>query len=381
MTSRLSLLTFLLCSSWLAQAALLLPSPPSLGANSYILMDYKTSRILAEEKPDTQVEPASITKIMTAYVLFHELKSGRVKLDDPVTISKKAWQTPGSRSFVEVGKQVPLETLLKGMIIQSGNDASVALAEYTAGSEEAFASLMNQYADVLGMKNSHFVNATGLPAEGHLTTARDVALLSQALISEFPEYYAWFKQKEMTYNNIRQQNRNILLWRDPAVDGIKTGHTESAGYCLAATGLRNGMRLISVVMGSRTEKGRADDSQSLLGYGFRFFETRELYQPGQAITESTIWKSPEGELQLGLAETLEVTIPRGSYEALDAKIEIPETLVAPVEKGEKVGVLKVMLKDSLIAERDLIALEPAPLAGFWKRTIDGLKLKTGIGLD
>lgn len=353
------------------------PAAPSLGANSYILVDFNSGRVLVESNPDARVEPASITKLMTSYVVFTELASGNIELGERVNISEKAWRTGGSRMFIEPGMEVTLEQLIKGMVIQSGNDASVALAEHLAGSEDAFAGLMNHYATQLGMSGSHFVNSTGLPHEEHYTTARDVAVLSTALIAQFPDYYRWYAEKEYSFNNIRQHNRNNLLWRDAAVDGLKTGHTQAAGYCLAASAKRDGMRLISVVLGSASESRRVSESQSLLNYGFRFFETVQLYKAGQELAQGRIWKGEEEQIRLGIRDELFVTIPRGRYDDLDAQVEMRPELVAPIAQGEEVGQISIRLEGDEIASRGLIALQDIAQAGFFGRTWDGMSMWVG----
>lgn len=359
------------------RAAAPIPSPPALGANSYVLMDFNSQRVLVDQESGLQVEPASITKLMTSYVVFHELASGNMQFDEVVTISEKAWKTEGSRMFVEPDTRVTVEELVKGMVVQSGNDASVALAEHVAGSEAAFAGLMNHYAEQLGMKDTNFVNATGLPDASHYTTAYDVALLSMALIRDFPDYYALYSEKEYTYNNIRQHNRNTLLWRDPAVDGLKTGHTESAGYCLASSAKRDGMRLISVVMGAASENARASDSQSLLNYGFRFYETMQLYQAGESLAETRVWKGEEDQVALGLNDPLFVTIPRGQYDALDARVEMASDITAPLQIGDVIGRINITLGEELVASRDLVALQSVEPAGFFGRSWDGMRLWFG----
>ncbi len=353
------------------------PAAPTLGANSYILVDFNSSRVLVESNPDMPVDPASITKVMTSYIVFTELAGGNINLTDTVTVSETAWRTVGSRMFIEPSMQPTIEELIKGMVIQSGNDASVALAEHLAGTEEAFAGLMNHYASQMGMTNSHFMNSTGLPHEQHFTTARDVAILSAALIRDFPEYYRWYSEKEYSFNNIRQHNRNNLLWRDPAVDGLKTGHTEAAGYCLAASAKRDGMRLISVVLGSGSESSRVNESQSLLNYGFRFFETFQLYMAGQELAQGKVWKGKADQIRLGIKDELFVTIPRGRYEDLDAQVEMRPELIAPLTLGEEVGQISIRLEDSEIAGRGLIALEAVPEAGFFGRTWDGMSMWIG----
>jgi D-alanyl-D-alanine carboxypeptidase (penicillin-binding protein 5/6) len=350
------------------------PAAPQLGANSYLLMDFNSERVLVEKDPHLSVEPASITKLMTAYVVFHELSEGNIALEDSVSVSEKAWRTGGSRMFIEPNMQVSVEDLVMGMVIQSGNDASVALAEYVAGSEEAFAGLMNHFAELLGMSNTHFTNSTGLPDPDHYTTAFDIALLSAATIRDFPGFYTWYSEKEFTFNNIRQHNRNTLLWRDPAIDGLKTGHTEAAGYCLAASAKRDGMRLISAVMGSSSESSRAAESQTLLNYGFRFFETVQLYQAGQELATARIWKGLVEEVTLGISEDLFVTIPRGRYDDLEAKVEIQPQLTAPLETGVVVGTIRVQLGEELIASRELTTLAAVEEAGFFGSVWDSMEL-------
>ena len=350
------------------------PAAPQIGAESYLLMDFNSGRVLVENNADLRVEPASITKMMTAYVIFGELREGKITLEEAVNVSETAWRTGGSRMFIEPGMEVTVEDLLRGMVIQSGNDASVALAEHVAGTEAAFASLMNHFAAQLGMDGTHFMNSTGLPDPEHYTTARDVAVLSLATIRDFPDFYAWYSEKEFTFNGIRQHNRNTLLWRDPAIDGLKTGHTESAGYCLAASAKRDGMRLISAVMGSTSEASRASESQTLLNYGFRFFETVQLYQAGQELARARVWKGMADEVELGIGEELFVTIPRGRYDDLEARVQMQPQLTAPLEQGAVVGQIAVTLDGEAVAERDLLTLAPVEQAGFFGSTWDGLRL-------
>jgi D-alanyl-D-alanine carboxypeptidase (penicillin-binding protein 5/6) len=326
--------------------------------------------VLAENNADVKLAPASLTKIMSVYVVFREISNGHLHLDDLVTISQKAWETPGSRMFVEVGNQVKVEDLLKGVIIQSGNDASVALAEHIAGNESTFADMMNQHAERLGMKNSHFQDSNGLPIDNHYTTARDLAILTQALIKEFPDYYRWFSQKEFTFNNIVQHNRNQLLSRDETVDGVKTGFTDAAGYCLVASALRNDMRLISVVMGASSPNARANENQNLLNYGFRFFEEHKLYKGKTSLAEARIWKGDTKNLQIGLAEDLSVTIPRRRYADLKAVITLDKKITAPIKEGAKVGSVNVTLKDEPIANKDLIALKSVEQGNIFQRLYD-----------
>jgi D-alanyl-D-alanine carboxypeptidase (penicillin-binding protein 5/6) len=304
----------------------------------------------------------------------HELHAGNIQLDDEVLISEKAWRMIGSRSFIKVNTKVPVEALLRGMIIQSGNDAAVALAEHIAGSEEVFAQMMNQYAQQLGMNNTHYMNATGLPDPQHYTTARDIAILSAALIRDFPEHYAWYSEKEYTYNEITQHNRNKLLWRDSSVDGLKTGHTEEAGYCLAASAKRGSMRLISVVLGTRSENARAQETQKLLNYGFRFFETHHLYKANAIVTNTKIWKGQTDNLSLGVAEDLVITIPRGQYDSLNAVTNVTQPVIAPIAAGTPLGEVEIHLGDELVAKHTLVALSDVPQGSWWRRLIDTIML-------
>lgn len=352
----------------------LLPSPPKLAATGYLLIDYNSGYVMAENKADQRMEPASLTKMLSGYVVMHEIKTGRIALTDMVRISKKAWQAEGSRMFVEVDTQVSVEDLLKGMIIQSGNDATIALAEYVAGTEEAFAHLMNQHAKRLGMNDSHFVNSTGLPNEEHYTTPHDLARLATAVIRDDGDYYGWYADKELTYNNIKQYNRNKLLWRDESVDGIKTGHTESAGYCQVTSAIRNGMRVIAVVMGTDSENARAAESQKLLNYGFRFFETHKLYGAMQPLKNMRIWKGDTDNIELGLAEDLYITVPAGQYDKLNATLSVDPTLVAPAKKGQSFGSVSVKLGDENLAARPLIALQDVNEGGLVDTLVDSVMM-------
>ena len=365
-------LAVLQCAS--AADTILIPSPPTVAAKSYILQDANSGKVLAEANADIKLAPASLTKIMAVYVVFSELSKGHLSLDELVTISRKAWQTPGSRMFVEVNKQVKVGDLLKGVIIQSGNDASVALAEHIAGNETTFAEMMNQQAALLGMTNTHFSNSMGLPAEDHYTTARDLAILTRALIREYPDYYRWFSEKEFTYNNITQRNRNKLLWRDETVDGVKTGHTEDAGFCLVASAVREDMRLISVVMGTDSERARANENQTLLNYGFRFYETHCLYKGNEALTQTRVWKGDNKNLDLGLAEDLYVTIPRRHYNDLKAVINYDQRITAPVKQGEAFGTVNVTLAGEPVAEKKLIALSTINQGNLLRKLVDSALL-------
>ena len=349
---------------------ILIPAAPSIAAKSYILLDFNSNKVLADKNADVRLAPASLTKIMTVYVVFRELANGHLTLDEKVTISKKAWQTGGSRMFVEVNKQVSIENLLQGVIIQSGNDASVALAEHVAGDEATFSAMMNQHAARLGMLDSHFENSMGLPSENHYTTARDLAKLTIAVISEFPDYYKWDSVKEFTYNKITQPNRNKLLWRDKSVDGVKTGYTEEAGYCMVASAKREEMRLISVVMGTASVNARANESQSLLNYGFRFFETHKLYQGNDALSETRIWKGDSKKLPLGLNEDLYVTIPRRHYKDLKAEVKTDNKIIAPIKAGDVFGSVNISLAGDVVANRPLIALRTVSKGSFVQRMID-----------
>lgn len=350
------------------------PSPPKTAAEAYILIDYNSGKIIASQNADMRVEPASLTKIMTGYVVINELSNGNISLDDMVTISPKAWKMPGSKMFIEVGKKVSVHDLIKGMVIQSGNDASVALAEHIAGSEEVFAELMNKYAESLGMAHTHYMNATGLPNPDHYTTAEDLSILARALINKFPEEYEWYAQKKFTFNGITQYNRNKLLWQDPSVDGLKTGHTESAGYCLATSAKRDDMRLISVVLGTDSAKQRIQESQKLLNYGFRFFETHKLYQAGQRLNDARIWEGQQDTVGLGLENDLYVTIPRGQYKNLKIESTIDPKITAPVNADQPLGELTVSLNDETISQKQLVSLSPVEEGSFFKKILDQIKL-------
>lgn len=358
-----------------ASESLPVPPPPAVQGSAWVVMDAASGNVLAGENIHQRVEPASITKVMTSYVIAAEMAGGKVKDTDQVMMSENAWRsggagTDGSYSGFEVNKTAPLVEMEKGMVVQSGNDAAIALAEHVAGSEDAFAALMNQYAQRIGMKGSHFVNPHGLSAEGHYATAYDLALLGRALIHDFPTAYSYNKIKEFTVGPITQPNRNLLLWRDASVDGIKTGHHSKAGYCLMASAKRGDQRLISVVMGSTSEAQRATDSQALLNWGFRFYETHKLYDVGKQIAKQKVWKGLSPEVQLGVAEPLLVTVPRGKYSQLKPSMDVPKTLVAPIKKGQAIGTVKVMLDGKLVAKRPLVAINAVEQGGFFKRLWD-----------
>ena len=348
----------------------IIPKAPAIAAKSYILVDHNSNKIIAMNNADMPVAPASITKVMTAYVVFSELEEGNIQLSDLVTVSKKAWKTPGSRMFIKVNSKVSIEDLLQGMIIQSGNDASVALAEHIAGSEDTFAALMNQHAQELGMNNSNFLNSTGLPDPKHKTSAKDLAILANALIKRFPQYYKWYSTKEFTYNNIKQPNRNSLLWRDNTVDGMKTGHTEDAGYCLLSSAKRDDMRLISVVLGTKSVDARAQESQKLLNFGFRFYESHVIYPVEKALKNVRIFKGNSQRLPVGVAQNLAVTIPRGQYKNLKPSININTPLVAPISKGQQLGKVEIRLNNKLLSSSPLIALKTIETGSLWQQAKD-----------
>jgi len=356
-----------------AQAQTLIPASPQLAAKSWILIDANTGRVLVEENADLQLPPASLTKMMSSYVVAGEMAGGKFTKADKVPISVTAWKMGGSKMFVREGTEVLLGDLLKGIIIQSGNDATVAVAEFLAGSESAFADVMNQQAVLLGMSSSYFVNATGWPAEGHITTARDLSLLAQALIIEHPDHYALYSEKYYEYNGIKQPNRNRLLWRDKSVDGMKTGHTEEAGYCLVASAERNGMRLISVVMGTHSEEARAQESQKLLTYGFRYFETAKVFGAGDVLqANNRVWFGKEDSVDLVLAEDVFLTFPRGARAQLESNIHVDATLEAPLTQQQELGRLVVTYKGDVLADEKLVAAQPIAEAGFFSRLWDRL---------
>lgn len=357
-----------------AQAADMVPRAPQVEARSYLLMDANSGQVLVRHDADKPMPPASLTKMMTAYIAEKEIQSGNVSNQDMVPISVHAWEMGGSRMFVKEGTKVPLDQLLKGIIIQSGNDASVAVAEYLAGSEDAFADLMNRQATLLGMKNSHFVNATGWPVEDHFSTAEDMAILARAIINDYPDHYDIYAEKEFSYNNITQQNRNLLLWRDPTVDGLKTGHTDEAGYCLVASAKQNDMRLITVVMGTDSESARARESLKLLTYGFRFFETYQAYGADEVLDTPPVWMGKANQVRLGLDDALVLTIPKDSGERLQADMKVQPKLTAPIAKGQKLGTLTVRLDDEVLVEKPLVALESVDEAGFFAKIWDHIVL-------
>lgn len=365
-----SLAAGLLLGSVCAQsviAAAPLPSPPQLSADSFLLLDHTSGAVLASKDPDKRVEPASLTKLMTAYLVAAELKRGSVTLDEPVIISDVAQSMVGSRMFVESGSIVPLSDLLRGLVIQSGNDASVALAEHLAVSEQGFTDMMNRMADSLGMVGTNYVNASGLPHPDHYTTANDLAILARSMIEEFPETYALYSEREFTWNEITQKNRNTLLWRDERVDGMKTGHTESAGYCLVASAVREDMRLISILLGTASDKTRIAESQRLLNYGFRFFDTRRVYTAGEQISEARMWMGEQESIALGVAEDLYLTLPRDAFEELHSQIEVSDYIRAPTRIGDELGRSVLSSGDRVLEEVPLLALQKVEEGGLFLR--------------
>ncbi|MFG6158232.1 D-alanyl-D-alanine carboxypeptidase family protein [Halomonas sp. 1390] len=348
----------------------MIPSPPQLAASSWILMDADSGRVLAEHNSRERLPPASLTKLMTAYLVERELNQGNISPDGLVPVSEKAWRTGGSKMFIEVGEQVPVSELLHGIVIVSGNDASVAMAEYLAGGERPFADLMNQHATRLGMHDTNFVNPTGLPDENHYSSAHDLALLSQHIINDYPEHYRMYRQKQFNYGGIEQPNRNRLLWRDASVDGLKTGWTEEAGYCLVASAERDDMRLISVVMGTASEEARAQESQKLLSYGFRYYETMKLYDAGAVLNTPRVWGGDKNELRVGVDSGVVMTVPRARDDELTAKLDIQADLTAPIAAGDRVGTMEVRQGEEVVGERPLVALESIEEGGFFKRLID-----------
>ena len=375
---RLSLLV-LLAVPFAASAESAIPSPPQLAAKSYVLMDGASGKVLVESNGDQRLPPASLTKLMTAYIATLEIRKGKIGEQDLVTVSEHAWRTGGAASggstmFLPINSQVTVDDLLHGIIIQSGNDASIALAEYIAGSEDAFADMMNETAEKLGMKNSHFMNATGLPHPEHYSSAHDMAILARAIINEDQEHYAIYSQKEFFWNNIKQGNRNLLLWRDSTVDGLKTGHTEEAGYCLVASAVRDGARMITSVFGTDSEKTRAAETQKLLTYGFRFFETQTFYKAGQELAQAQVWKGTTRQVKAGLAQDLSLTLPKGQVKQLKASMVLEPQLVAPLKQGDVIGKVEVKLGEEVVHSADLIALEPVEEGGFFRRLWDSIRL-------
>jgi len=371
---RLAILVLAAFALATADAAVPIPKPPAINARAHILVDYDSGRVLAESNADERMEPASLTKVMTAYMAFEALKEGRLKPDEEVPISEHAWRSEGSRSFVQVGKRIPAEVLIKGMIVQSGNDATIAIAERLGGTEDAFAQMMNTYAQKLGMTHTHFDNSTGLPGATHYTTARDMALLARAVIRDFPEYYRLYSMREFVWNNIRQQNRNGLLARDPSVDGIKTGHTQSAGYCLATSARRDGMRLISIVFGTASMRAREDASAALLNYGFTFFETVKVKGRGEKVLAPRLYKGAEEYVAIAPRSDVYVTVGRGDAALVRTSATAQEPLVAPASTGKALGEMTVSVGTESVARVPLYPVKDVPEGGWWTRMIDGVAL-------
>jgi D-alanyl-D-alanine carboxypeptidase (penicillin-binding protein 5/6) len=356
-------------------AAVTRPPPPALATKAYVLMDGATGKILVSFNPDQRIAPASLTKMMTSYVASLALKENKIHLTDPVTISEKSWRTGGSKMFVKIGTQVPVQDLMQGIIVDSGNDACVAIAEFVAGTEEAFADVMNQVAQALGMTQSHFVDSTGLPSPNHYSTAHDLATLARALIYSFPEHYQWYSEKWFTYNGIRQPNRNRLLWSDPTVDGVKTGHTDEAGYCLVASAKRNGQRLISVVVGAPSDSARAEDSRRLLDYGFRFFDTHVIYQANTALAKVRVWNGATKTINAGVLEPFVISVIPGQFSSVTYQMHTVKVLQAPVAKGAVLGDVQVLINGKVIDKASIVALENDPIGGLWRRLWDAIAKK------
>ncbi len=373
-SANLKIFLFAILGALSTSAAALIPNPPNIAADSYVLVDFKSNQILASKNPDKRIEPASLTKMMTTYLIDTELSAGRIKPTDLVRVSENAWHAEGSRMFAQVGYQIAVQDLLRGIIIQSGNDASIAMSEHIAGNEIAFTELMNDHAKRLGMKNTHFMNATGLSHPDHYTTARDLSILSRALIRDFPHSYKLYSEKWFTFHGIKQPNRNRLLWREDFVDGIKTGHTDAAGYCLAASGQQKGMRLISVVLGADTDNARTDYSQQLLRYGFRFYETHKLFSATKPLKEARVWMGDRSKLPLGLAEDVYVTIAQGQYKKLNAHMTFNTYFEAPLQKGKPYGKLNITLGEDTVVQIPLVALETVNRSATWRCGPDYLGL-------
>src|SRR5271169_4286837 len=353
-----------------AAAPMAIPTAPQLDARSYILVDYRTDKILAAKDAVARVEPASLTKLMTAYIVFQELSAGKLKLDEQVTVSEHAWRSEGSRTFIELGKPVSVQDLILGMIVQSGNDATIALAERIAGTEETFAQMMNANAKRLGMAGSHFENSSGLPSPQHYTTARDMSLLATAMIRDFPQYYKYYSVREFEHNGIKQQNRNGLLEKDPSVDGLKTGHTDSAGFCLVTSALRDGMRLVSVVLGSTSMKARENASAALLNYGFTFYDTRLLVKGGTALASTPVWKAAQPQLTVGIKDDLYLTLPRGEGNDVKTALTLKPRLIAPLARDAIIGQLRVIDGTQTLATLPLHPSMSVAAGGWWRRMID-----------
>ena len=373
MQSLLFLLSIALFHAAIA-APRMIPAPPQLATEGHILLDAATGTVIVEENAEMRLPPASLTKIMTSYIIASEVEQGRISLEDLVPISVKAWKMEGSRMFIREGTQVKVSDLIRGIVIQSGNDASVAMAEFIAGDEQAFADIMNQVAKKLGMTRTHFKNATGLPDEDHYTTAKDLSLLARALIRDYPAHYKIYKEKYFSYNDIRQANRNSLLWRDDAIDGMKTGHTDAAGFCLVASAEKAGMRLVSVVMGATSERARSTESQKLINYGFRYFESVKLYEGFESLRRVKVWGGLHESLDVGIEAPAQLTIPSGARAALSAEVTLDPVIKAPVSQGQTLGLLRISLEGETLLERPVVALNAVDEAGFVSSLIDEASL-------
>jgi D-alanyl-D-alanine carboxypeptidase (penicillin-binding protein 5/6) len=357
-----------------AIAPMAVPTAPQVDARAYIVVDFRTDKILAAKDAVARVEPASLTKLMTAYIVFQELAAGKLKLDEQVSVSEHAWRSEGSRTFIELGKPVSVQDLILGMIVQSGNDATIALAERIAGTEPTFAQMMNANAQRLKMVGSHFENSSGLPSPQHYTTARDLSLLANAMIREYPQYYKWFSVREFEHNGIKQQNRNGLLEKDPTVDGLKTGHTDSAGYCLVTSALRDGMRLVSVVMGSNSMKARENASTALLNYGFTFYDTKLAVKGGAVLASTRVWKGQKSSVDLGIKDDLYLTLPRGEAERVKTAADVQPRVIAPLALDSTLGSLRVFAGNQTLATLPLHPLKTVDAGGWWRRLIDTIRL-------
>ena len=355
-------------------ASMAIPTAPQVDARAYILVDYRTDKILAAKDAVAREEPASLTKLMTAYIVFQELAAGKLKLDEQVVVSEHAWRSEGSRTFIELGKPVSVQDLILGMIVQSGNDATIALAERIAGTEDTFAQMMNANAKRLGMVGTHYENSSGLPSPQHYTTARDLSLLASAMIREYPQYYKWFSVREFEHNGIKQQNRNGLLEKDPTVDGLKTGHTDSAGFCLVTSSLRNGMRLVSVVMGSTSMKARENASAALLNYGFTFYDTKLVIKGGAVLASARVWKGQSPSVDLGIKDDLYLTLPRGQADSVTTATDVQPRLIAPLGADADLGTVRVLAGNATLATKPLHPLKPVAAGGWWRRLIDTIRL-------
>jgi D-alanyl-D-alanine carboxypeptidase (penicillin-binding protein 5/6) len=351
-----------------------IPTPPTVDARSYVVVDYHTGKTLAALEADARMEPASLTKLMTAYIVFQELAAGKLKLQDQVVVSEHAWRSEGSRTFIELGKPVSVELLILGMVVQSGNDATIALAERIAGTEETFAQLMNANAKRLGMNGTHFENSSGLPSPNHYTTAHDMSLLAVALIRDFPQYYKYFSVREFEFNGIKQQNRNGLLGRDSSIDGLKTGHTDSAGFCLVTSALRDGMRVVSVVLGAKSFKGREDASGALINYAFTFYDTRLVVKGGSKLASAPVWKAASTPVDVGVSDDLYITLPRSASGDIKTAVELSPKLIAPLSPNTQVGVLHVSAGTQTLATVAVHPLAAVAEGGWWRRPIDTIRL-------